>query len=144
MVSDPTRENNILDLFLTNNPTFVDTVSVVPGISDHETVIAVVKLRPTIQKMKPRTVRIYSKANWEGMRHDMLEFQSSFLSTCEGKNTEQLWQEFKGEIDQIVSTHVPNQNSQRQEKPALGHSRVKKKNESTGSPVSGTKKIWER
>ena len=107
MVSDPTRENNILDLFLTNNPTFVDTVSVVPGISDHETVIAVVKLRPTIQKMKPRTVRIYSKANWEGMRHDMLEFQSSFLSTCEGKNTEQLWQEFKGEIDQIVSTHVP-------------------------------------
>ena len=107
MVSDPTRENNILDLFLTNNPTFVDTVSVVPGISDHETVIAVVKLRQTIQKMKPTTVRIYSKANWEGMRHDMLEFQASFLSTCEGKNTEQLWQEFKGEIDQIVSTHVP-------------------------------------
>ena len=58
-------------------------------------------------KMKPRTVRIYSKANWEGMRHDMQEFQSSFLSTCGGKNTEQLWQEFKGEIDQIVSTHVP-------------------------------------
>ena len=51
MVSDPTGENNILDLFLTNNPTFVDTVSVVPGISDHETVIVVVRLlRPTIQK----------------------------------------------------------------------------------------------
>ena len=84
-------------LFLTiNSVTLVDTVSVVPGISDHETVIAVVKLRPTIPKMKPRTVRIYSKANWEGMRHDMLEFQSSFLSICEGKNTEQLWQEFKG------------------------------------------------
>ena len=90
MVSDPTLENNILDLFLTNNPTLVDTVSAVPDISDHETVIAVVKLRPTIQKMKPRTVRIYSKANWEGMRHAMLEFQSSFLSTCEGKTTEQL------------------------------------------------------
>ena len=55
------------------------------------------------KKMKPRTVRIYSKANWEGMRHDMLEFQSSFLSTCEGKNTEQLWQELKSEIDQIGS-----------------------------------------
>ena len=84
------QEKTIFLISLTNNPTFVDTVSVVPGISDHETVIAVVKLRPTIQKMKPRTVRIYSKANWEGMRHDMLEFQSSFLSTCEGKNTEQL------------------------------------------------------
>ena len=107
MVSEPTRDNNILDLFLTNNPTLVDNVSIVPGISDHETVIAVVKLRPTIQKLKPRTVHIYSKADWEGMRHDMQTFQSSFLSTCEDKSTEKLWQEFKGEIDKIVDTYVP-------------------------------------
>ena len=84
-MSDLTREYNILDLLLTNSPTLFDTVSIVPGISDNEIVIAVVKLRPTIQKMKPRTVRIYSRANWEGMRYDMLEFQLSFLATCEGK-----------------------------------------------------------
>ena len=107
MVSEPTRDNNILDLFLTNNPTLVNNVSIVPGISDQETVIAVVKLRPTIQKMKPRTVHIYSKADWEGMRHDIQKFQSSFLSTCEGKSTEKLWQEFKGDIDKIVDTYVP-------------------------------------
>ena len=75
------------------------------------------------------------------LKPEELRWDTSFLSTCEGKNTEQLWQEFKGEIDQIISTH---QNSQRQEKPTLDHSRVKKKNESTGSPVSGTKKVWER
>ena len=68
MVSKPTRDNNILDLCLTNNPTLVDNVIIEPGISDHETVIAVVKL------MKPRTVYIYSKADWEGMRHDMQKF----------------------------------------------------------------------
>ena len=107
MVQDPTRENNILDLFLTNNPTLVDSVSVTPGMSDHDAVISVIKLRPSIQKMKPRTIHIYSKANWEGMRHDMQKFQSSFLSTCEGKSTEQLWQEFTAEIDQIVKTYVP-------------------------------------
>ena len=37
----------------------------------------------------------------------MQKFQSSFLSTCEGKSTEKLWQEFKGEIDKIVDTYVP-------------------------------------
>ena len=107
MVSDPTRENNILDLFLTNNPTLVDSVSVMPGISDHESVFAVIKLRPTIQKIKPRTVHIYSKANWDGMRHDMQDFQSSFLSTCEGKSTEQLWQEFKDKTDQVINLYIP-------------------------------------
>ena len=63
MVSEPTRENNILDLFLTNSPTLVDSVSVVPGIADHSAVIGVVRLRPTVQKVKPRTVHLYSKAN---------------------------------------------------------------------------------
>ena len=67
MVSEPTRDNSVLDLFLTNNPTLVDNVSTEPGISDHETVIAVVKLRPTIQNMKLRAVHIYSKADWEGI-----------------------------------------------------------------------------
>ena len=67
MVSEPTRDNSVLDLFLTNNPTLVDNVSTEPGISDHETVIAVVKLRPTIQNMKLRAVHIYSKALWESV-----------------------------------------------------------------------------
>ena len=58
MESEPTRENNILDLFLTNSPTLVDSVSVVPGIADHLAVIGVVRLRPTIQKVKPRTTPV--------------------------------------------------------------------------------------
>ena len=65
MVSEHTRENNTLDLFLTNSPTLVDSDSVIPGIADHSAVIAVVKLRPSIQKIKPRTVHLYSKADWE-------------------------------------------------------------------------------
>ena len=107
MVSEPTRENNILDLFLTNSPTLVDSVSVVPGIADHLAVIGVVRLRPTIQKVKPRTVLLYSKANWEGMRQGMQEFQATFLATCEGKSTEQLWQEFMGETETLIGWYVP-------------------------------------
>jgi len=34
-VSLPTRDSNILDLFVTTNPTLVQRVSIIPGISDH-------------------------------------------------------------------------------------------------------------
>ena len=69
--------------------------------------LAVVRLRPSIQKVKPRTVHHYSKANWDGMKEDMLIFQSTFLSTCDGKSTEQLWQEFRDEVGMIVNRYVP-------------------------------------
>ena len=34
-ISLPTRDSNILDLFFTTNPTLVQRVSILPGISDH-------------------------------------------------------------------------------------------------------------
>ena len=52
MVSEPTHKNNILDLFLTSSPTLVDSVSVVPGISDHEAVFAFLKLGPTVKNLE--------------------------------------------------------------------------------------------
>lgn len=39
VVKDPTRENHILDLFLTNNPSIVNRANVIPGISDHDAVL---------------------------------------------------------------------------------------------------------
>ena len=35
MVTSPTRCQNILDLFLTSNPTLIDKTIVLPGLSDH-------------------------------------------------------------------------------------------------------------
>ena len=79
-VSEPTRENNILGLFLTGSPTLILSLGVVPGISDYQAVFAVVKLRPTVQKIKHRTVQLYSKADWDGMKHETLEFRAIYSS----------------------------------------------------------------
>ena len=46
MVCEPTHENNILDLFITNSPILVDYANVVRGIADNQAVLAVVRLRP--------------------------------------------------------------------------------------------------
>ena len=38
IVNTPTRHNHILDIFLTNHPTLIQSCKVLPGISDHEVV----------------------------------------------------------------------------------------------------------
>ena len=42
---EPMRETNLLDLFFTNKPMLVNSVSAIPGISDHEIVLAVTSKR---------------------------------------------------------------------------------------------------
>ena len=63
-VKQLTRKSNILDLFLTSNPTLVDQVDSKPGLSDHDMVIATCALKPSVQKQKPRKVPLLSKADW--------------------------------------------------------------------------------
>ena len=50
VVSSPTRGTNVLDIFLTNRPSLIETCNVVDGISDHEAVVVeselIVKLTP--------------------------------------------------------------------------------------------------
>ena len=106
MVSDPTGECNVLDLFLTNSLTLVESVSITTGISDHDVVMADVKIRPNIQKLKPRTVHLYSKADGDSIKQEIHDFQSSFLDSCEGKGTETLWTELKAKVNFLTDKKV--------------------------------------
>ena len=56
MVTSPTRGQNILDLFLTTNPTLVDNVSITPGLSDHDIVLIQVIVKPEVLKQIPRNI----------------------------------------------------------------------------------------
>ena len=46
MVEEPTRSQNILDLVITNNPSRVRKVKVLPGISDHDCSMVDLDIRP--------------------------------------------------------------------------------------------------
>ena len=51
VVCEPTRINDILDLFFTSNPTLVERSSVVQGISDHDGIpIVIISCKPRIIK----------------------------------------------------------------------------------------------
>ena len=68
IVKEPTRYNNILDLFLTTNPTLIKSLACLPGLSDHDMVIAECALKPTPLKQKPRKAQLLRKADWPRLK----------------------------------------------------------------------------
>ena len=50
VVEDPTREKNVLDLFLTNVPSKVNKVEVIPDVSDYCVPLMVLDISPPSKK----------------------------------------------------------------------------------------------
>ena len=71
VVSEPTRQDNILDLFLTTNPTLITEVKCSPVLGDHDLVSAKALLKPSQHKQKPRNVLLFSKADWPKLKSKM-------------------------------------------------------------------------
>ncbi|CAC5392381.1 unnamed protein product [Mytilus coruscus] len=57
---EPTRENNLLDLVFTTNPSLTKTSTNIPGISDHAIIKTDTDIKPFYSKSNPRKV-----FNWE-------------------------------------------------------------------------------
>ena len=80
-----TRQENTLDLMLTNLPSQIPRTEVIPGISDHDIVFVELNITPTKLKQKPRNIPIYRKANWETMKTELdtlYNEMSSKANTC--------------------------------------------------------------
>lgn len=78
MVNQPTRFENTLDLFLTTNPTLVEEVGCLPGLSDYDMVTTTCALKPTVQRQKPRKVYVFSKADWPKLKTLVKDYQTKF------------------------------------------------------------------
>ena len=62
----------VLDLFYNNKPTLVKAMVNVPGVSDHDAIVADCDIKPAFCKKKPRTVFLFSKANWSPSQNALL------------------------------------------------------------------------
>ena len=107
MVTTPTRQDNILDLFLTTNPTLVDEVDCQLGLGDHDMVTASCALKPSIQKQKPRKVPLLSKADWPKLKSLMRDYQKKFLLEHPNRSVEELWSDFVTALDTFSSKCIP-------------------------------------
>ena len=101
MVSEPTRCGNVFDLFLNSNHTLVQKVEIVPGIADHDIMIADINVKPQTAQQKPRSVSLCRKADWDSFIKYISEFASDFMLNYENKTVEQLWNSFKVQMTKI-------------------------------------------
>ena len=68
VVREAIRCGNILDLFLTSNSTLVNSIQLLPGLSDHDTVKSVVSIKPKVVKQNTRKNYLYRRADWESFK----------------------------------------------------------------------------
>ena len=79
VVHEPTREENTLDLVLTNFSHLIPRVNVIPGLSDHDIVFCEYQTKMTLGRQPQRQIPLYQKANWDVMRSDMNDLHTRLL-----------------------------------------------------------------
>lgn len=108
MVTFPTRDNNTLDLFVTDHPTLVPRVEPVPGISDHLAVFMEFQVQPERRNVTNRQVPCYRRANWTAMHSEANDLASKIKNSFTPKdNVENIWACFKDGLKEIIKQHVP-------------------------------------
>ena len=109
MVQFPTRGDNTLDLIFTSHPSYQERCKSLPPISersDHDIVLFDTAHQPVRSRPKRRTIYLWKKADTVGIKaaftkYSVKCFSSSFTSV------DNMWQEIKGTINQVISDHVP-------------------------------------
>ena len=109
MVTEPTRLDNTLDLFVTSNPSIVKSVNVMPWYLDHESVVTDRRLDPVFTRKATCKISKFSQVDWTKIRSKVSDFATRYFtmfSTCD-VNTK--WLKFKSALNNIVDdpTLVP-------------------------------------
>ena len=109
-VTEPTRGDNILDIFLTNNLDLIKSTKVISGVSDHEAVIIESKLYIKTKKPKKRKIHQWNKVNMAKLKSDANYFSRRFkVSHQKNKdsNINNMWSCIKKNLEQIIEDNVP-------------------------------------
>ena len=109
LVEEPTRQQNTLDLILTIHPGKVIRTDTIPGISDHDIVYTEFDLRPVKLQQKPRTIPLYNKANWYGMKIDLQNIKHTLSNMFKDNDCQvtNMWNVFKETITKSAVKHIP-------------------------------------
>ena len=78
---EPTREQAVLDLYCTNHPGLVKSNNTAPGISDHNIIIVDSSIRAQQPKKPKRTIKQWSKVDWEAVKEESSKFRMTSLAT---------------------------------------------------------------
>jgi hypothetical protein len=113
VVNFPTRKNKTLDLFITIKPSLVSKYKPLPGLSDHDIVMTDNKILCTRQKPIKRTIYLWKNVDIVNMKIDTNTLSSNILKHKHDlqKNIENIWNQLKQGIDNIINTNLPSKQS---------------------------------
>jgi len=117
MVKLPTREHNVLDLFLTNDPSQVHATRTLPGLSDHDIVFHEVNLLMGRHVQPRRKINLYGKANWESMKHELDLYYNDTFCHEPNNDPDALWNMFKLKLEKLSAKYIPSKHT----KPKTDH-----------------------
>ena len=107
MQRETTRGQNLLDLFCCNKPSLIKSINSIPGISDHNIVLADCKLKPSIITKPQRKINQWSKADRRSIREQTVVFAENFLASASTRNINENYNKFKEYLEEIMSSKIP-------------------------------------
>ena len=114
IVDEPTRGENILDLFLTNCPDLIKSKTITPGLGDHEAVKIDCSMRLTRKKPTPHTIRLWKLADIIHLKRDVLNFAKSFIQDFKtDDDPDTLWDCIQKNLTTAMNAHVPSKTTSR-------------------------------
>ena len=94
---EPKRENNLLDLIFTTNPTLAKAI-----------VVTDIDTRPYYQKPNPRKSYIWAKADWEQVNQDLDTLTPNIQEMADSRsNINDIWNTFKQHLFKCLDKHIP-------------------------------------
>ena len=115
LVTEPTRGMVTLDLAITNNPTRVNSVKVIPGISDHDCVQVELDISPIRNHQAPRDIPLYGKAKWEEFAKQMENAWGEIDSKKDTASANDLWLIFSKAIQEGTKKFIPHKKAKRKD-----------------------------
>ena len=129
LVDQPTRQDNILDLILTNNDELITEISILPYdeyLSDHRIIVAKTTITPIeIPQPNPlpsdesfRGLNFFHKnINWDNLNREIneIDWENRFSNNSVDAN----FSTFHSEILRIAKRHVPKKKTQNRNRPKI-------------------------
>ena len=103
--------HNILDLVLSNNKNRVRNVQVVPGITDHDTVLFTVNTTCKKKKNIKRKIYFRKKADTDRIKEELKKLAENVNLNSESKTVDEKWNEFELRVHRIMDDHIPHKMS---------------------------------
>ena len=107
ILKNPSRGENVLDLFVTNVPMKIKEHKVIPGISDHDCSYAVIDVAPVRRTQKPRKIPLYNKARWDSFEAELLDIQNKIKENYNTSSINELWSMFMDCVTSGIEKFIP-------------------------------------